>query len=320
MPGLPRRLGALALAAILALGGTLRAQGRDPDPGRPFIEDDETRELEADTRRCLGADFRVVRTAHYLLRTDCDTAYARDAALRLEALFDGFHRVFADELSLEPPPGRMDLAVYLFEDVEGFRLYKHAELPDAHEAQGFYDPRGNRLLLYREFQAGREVTDIKLLHEAAHQLLHRRAGLAPTVDARVWLLEGLACYFETSRLDPGGEPAFGQVHPHRLQSVRRAIEDSSWTPLSVLVSLGQRSFVGGGGELGNLHYAQAWALVHFLLHGEEGAWRERFFEFVREASGAGTDEARFREVFGDVALLEGRWKDYLLGLRADGGS
>lgn len=311
---------ALGLAGAPAGAPAGTRQAEPPDIEELFIDDEETRRIESDTRRLLGADFRVVRTRHYLLRTDCGADYARAAALDLEAMFRGFHDVFAAELDLELEESaeRADFAVYLFEKEEGFRLYKHAHLPDAHDAQGFYDPRSNQVLLYREFQAGEEVTGIKLLHEAAHQLLHQSAGLVPTVESRVWLLEGLACYFETARFGADGRPSFGSVHPNRLKVVERSLERSDWTAVAQIVRLRQRSFVGGGGELGNLHYAEAWSLVHYLLHGAEGTWRERFFEFVRRATRGEADEERFREVFGDPLVVEEGWRAYVRALAAGG--
>ena len=115
-------------------------------------------------------------------------------------------------------------------------------------------------------------------HEIAHQVLyntgvHVRGAMNPR-----WLVEGLACIFETP---PGGEGVgLGAINQARLKDFRKAVAGES--ELRVLTSSMYADAVTVGrmvsvndlvckhelfderGDQGAMYYAAAWALVHYL--------------------------------------------------------
>lgn len=90
---------------------------------------------------------------------------------------------------------------------------------------------------------------VDLRHECTHALLHTALPLVP-----IWLDEGLAEYFEV----PASQRASGNPH---LATTRRRTAWKRPPSLEQLESLRDLA------EMGPAEYRDAWAWVHFLLHG-----------------------------------------------------
>jgi hypothetical protein len=105
--------------------------------------------------------------------------------------------------------------------------------------------------------------EIDARHECTHALLH---AWLPTVP--LWLDEGLAEYFEVPRADRQA------ANPH--QAVVRAMVQEGRVPrLERLEALDDLE------DMGRDEYRDAWAWVHFLLHGPPEA-REELLQFLAE--------------------------------------
>jgi hypothetical protein len=178
------------------------------------------------------------------------------------------------------------------------------------------------------------VNQLVVQHEVAHQVLynaglHSRNGEQPT-----WLVEGLACLFETPPNKNGAgfatvnqyrllnlrEALAGEAAPKRVraESYEGAVRQGRLVPLRRLI--GDRSmFDTGQPDIGN-RYAQAWSLVHYLHHRK----REAFGDYlavlakrpVDRAYSAATELMIFEEVFGPVddGFVKD-WLDFCLDLR-----
>lgn len=122
-----------------------------------------------------------------------------------------------------------------------------------------------------------------------------------------WLNEGLAEYFELSRLVGGRwrDGGIQDVHVALLQSGDHLV------PLSEFLAIGPRRFYSRA----QLHYAQGWALVHFLLEGGE-AERKRFDTLLDAlVEGLGTAEALERAFpQKDLPALERAFRAHVGGL------
>jgi len=68
------------------------------------------------------------------------------------------------------------------------------------------------------------------------------------------------------------------------------------------------------GELKGENYDQAWSMVHFLAHGEDGRYRKAFAKFMN-LIGHGTPwKNAWDQSFGDPRGFEERWRKYWLDL------
>jgi hypothetical protein len=154
----------------------------------------------------------------------------------------------------------------------------------------------------------RRFDRVVIQHEAAHQVLfnlgiHARGATNPD-----WLVEGLACQFETAQPARGG--TLTEVNHLRLADFRatlalppnaRSLAMESWEEalsagrlVSIRTLVSDPEVIRDSGDAISLRYAQSWALVHFL-HREK---RTAFADYLRVLAGR---EAR-RAVSADEEL------------------
>ncbi len=127
------------------------------------------------------------------------------------------------------------------------------------------------------------VTDLR--HELTHAILHSMLPFLP-----LWLDEGLAEYFET----PPVERASG--HPSQKRVTLSAKFGLTWHPnLAKLEAKNELTEV----SLGN--YREAWAWVHFLLHGPPQVTHllQRYLLTIQAEQPPGPFSAHLRQVVPD---------------------
>jgi hypothetical protein len=170
-------------------------------------------------------------------------------------------------------------------------------------------------------------------HEVAHQVLfnagvHVRGAMNPK-----WLVEGLACLFETPPDQAGSGMA--AVNQLRLHDFRKAVAGTSSKPklsgpdlaeavdaerlTSPAKLISESSAFSERGQRGGANYAEAWALIQFLQRMRTG----QLVAYIQEISARrpGTpvtaDEERraFEKHFGplDKSFLH-RWGDFIFRL------
>lgn len=145
--------------------------------------------------------------------------------------------------------------IHFFASRSSYIQHLKPRIPNAASRQALY-VRGtdaDRVYVYRSRAL---ETDVR--HETTHAWLH--AGL-PYVP--MWFDEGVAEYFEP--------PASQRVsHNDHAGAVRRSAL-FGWKP-----DLPRLEAMKTLTEMGEGHYRDAWAVVHFLIHGPEAAHREMF--------------------------------------------
>lgn len=132
-------------------------------------------------------------------------------------------------------------------------------------------------------------------HEAAHQVLYNLGVHVRGAQSPRWLVEGLACIFETPPTPTGA--GIATVNQARLRDFRTIIADESprrsitsgdyieavsegrMTSLRDLV--GKPDLFDERGSRGTTHYAATWALVHYLHR----AMSPQLAAYLRELAG-----------------------------------
>lgn len=150
-----------------------------------------------------------------------------------------------------------------------------------------------------------------LSHELAHVLVH--ASLPRARNLPVWLDEGIATYLELAPDDDGRLRSRGP-RKDLLATLDDPAAAGSLLPLRALLSAQREAFHGTDGRV---HYAQAWSLVQFLLHGNTLDGRAKLRAYLAEIDVAGMrpDATVFSTVYGDdLDRLETSWREYTAGL------
>lgn len=169
-------------------------------------------------------------------------------------------------LAIAPSGERIDL--YLFADRSRYREFlaqRYPQLPDRRAL--FVKGHGpGAVFVYRS----RELA-IDVRHESTHALLHAALPMVP-----LWLDEGLAEYFEL----PPQQRATGHTHQGSIRWQLRLGRVPRLERLEQLTDLSQ---------MREAEYRDAWAWVHFMLHGPPEARDEliRFLADIRASTPPG---------------------------------
>ena len=97
-----------------------------------------------------------------------------------------------------------------------------------------------------------------IFHEYVHEILNTNLGAS---DAPPWLNEGLAEYFQTFRIIDDRSAAFGSVQTTHVELLKRG----PLMPWDDFFRLDASALLQTGEHSRSMFYAQAWALIHFLI-------------------------------------------------------
>jgi hypothetical protein len=190
-----------------------------------------------------------------------------------EELFDELGRLrndVSETLGVAATDHPVDL--YLFGDRTSYEAFLHRRYPKVPFRRALFikTAASHVVCAYRS-----DVLDVDLRHEATHALLHGALRRVP-----LWIDEGLAEYFEMAPAQRASR------HPHLA-----ALGDDPSLRVTPLAALEQKTKVA---EMGRADYRDAWAWVHFMLHGPVPAHRSlvQFLSAIRRGTPPGQLSAR----------------------------
>ena len=244
------------------------------------------------------AELRTISSKYYELHTDLDEAGAQEAVLRITLMAEEYH---SRTRGLGGTVARR-LPFYLFQK----RADYHAAggMPGS---AGVY--MGNRLMA---------VTDprnpAQAWHTVQHEGFHQFADATIRGDLPIWANEGMAEYFGEG-VFTGDQFYVGLIPPARLKRIQAGIRAGHFMPLGKMLSL---SLYEWNAFLKFENYDQAWSMVHFLAHGENGRYEKAFMGFLRDIARQIDRERAWQQNFGaDIAAFRKRWEEYWLRLPDD---
>ncbi len=233
----------------------------------------------------LPAGFKIRISKHYVIAYQNEDAYAKWIEdLYEDRLFKEFQKFAKKKLKMELSEPEFPLVAIVFASKPEFARHVRRTLGDEASVDdmiAYYNQMTNRVVMYDltfDLHGGdlddRRIKEIlsrraaipmvaTIIHEATHQLMHNRGLQTRMADRPLWINEGLAIYFEAPDLDNRkGWHHPGLVHYDRLIAFRDYLRTQR-QPGSIesLVATDIRFH----GETSLNAYAEAWALVHFLM-------------------------------------------------------
>ena len=172
----------------------------------------------------------------------------------LADLQDAVPRTLHLEVSVEP------IHVYLFRAKRTYQGYLKQYFPGVPYRRALFIKQRGPGMVFAYYS---DEFAVDLRHEATHAILHTSLPFVP-----LWLDEGLAEYYE---MPPASRIA---GHPH-LPEVRRQLARRQFPELTLLEDRGELS------EMSSADYRDAWAWVHFLLHGPPSV-RRGFISYLAD--------------------------------------
>lgn len=197
------------------------------------------------------------------------------------------------QATLQLPPQRDDVVVYLFSSQEEYRKYLDATYPRLPDRRAYFVGTNHELAVYT-FWGERVQEDLR--HEYTHGLLHSSLGRVP-----LWLDEGLAEYFEVA-----GEKAGGMNSDHAQQLT--AALHNGWRPdLARLEKMTEFS------QMQKIDYQEAWVWVHYMLHASEDT-RQVLVDYLLQLRTGGSEESLRTRLLRVQPEIETRFLAHLASL------
>lgn len=260
-----------------------------------------------------AGQLRETRSKHYRISSDLPANELKEYARHMDAVHREYERIFVNFAARNSDRVQM----YIFEHEADYVSFLAARGADARNTGGLFFVRGGDagLATFVREQTKQRVLHT-LQHEGFHQFAYMRIGRMPQ-----WANEGLAEYFGEGKV-VRGKFRLGLATEGKILAMREAIGAGRHFPIQQLFEMTNQEWnarVTGGDRRAGLMYLQSWAVVHFLVHAEEGQFAPLLEHYLKLVSKSYTPEHAFRESFGtdDLGSLEIAWANFFRGLQAD---
>lgn len=241
---------------------------------------------------------KTYQSKYYVIHSDLDEATVHDAENRITAMAEEYHartRGFAGAITGKLP-------FYLFSKPEDY--YAAGGLQGS---AGVFN--GKQLMAIFNERMGDDVWRV-VQHEGFHQFIFAVIG----GDIPIWVNEGLAEYFGES-VYTGDGYVMGVVPPERLARIQHWIKRGNTISIADMMSMAHETW---NAQLSLVNYDQAWSMVYFLAHAQNGRYQKVFNDFIRKVSGGAKAQDAWNSTFGrGTREFEAQWKKYWESLSPD---
>ena len=266
----------------------------------------------------MPAGSACLRSRHFFILSNAAAPDLDNLLTALEGLRDAYYRLFETEGGLKLVECD-DMAVCVFTDRDAYETYARLlKVKIGEMTYGYYASTEQKALVFRN--PSNPGTMEMMLHESSHMLFTRAAlRLSEWEEGgrlSAWFYEGLAEYFEGAYFE-NGALVTDRPHSGDLKRAQDAFISNSAMGLAELAGAAALTDLCNSAALNtpriNLAYAESWALVYYLIHGEDGKYRKDFFRFFdRERRGKGGSLSAFKKIFGDPSAMEEKWRKFIM--------
>ena len=244
-----------------------------------------------------------IRSKNFQLIGNAAQEDVRQVAAKLEQFREVFRELSGKENFNSPIPTN----IIVFKNEESFRNYKpvnkEGKLTDW--AEGYFQGGEDINYIALSIKGEKAKTFRTIFHEYTHFLVDNDIG---RTNAPAWFNEGLAEYYETAQIGDDQKVTLGAATDEHLRLLRQ----NKLIPPETFFNLNYYSLHLQSKENVQLFYAQAWALIHYLLQGNDGARNPQFNKFIDLIKSGKPSNAAFQEAFQiDFATIERELAAYI---------
>jgi tetratricopeptide (TPR) repeat protein len=238
-----------------------------------------------------------VRSPHFIIVSNAGEKQARETAIHLEQIRAFFRQVITVAQNAPSPT----IIVFAVKDENSLR-----DLLPEYWAKGHGHPAGIFLGGFYQLYAAVELDApsgnpyLPIYHEYYHSLT---VPYLPNLP--VWIAEGFAEFFGNSEIDDKKAYA-GQPDPGLIQ----VLQQNRLIPLNVLFNVDHTSPYYNEQNKMSEFYAESWALVHYLMMGDNTGHRQMLSTYLSALDHGATQEQASTQAFGDLHKLESTLQDY----------
>lgn len=234
----------LLLAAAIAMSAVLSATGPEVLPRKGWIR---------------------LQSPNFLLLGDVSAHDLQQVAERLEQFREALGVALPNAILTTPTP----TTVLVFETRESYEPLKPRYQGNTRKVAGFFQPGQAVNYVTVTLEGGLENLGT-IYHEYVHLLINT-IGEVP-----LWLNEGLAEYYRTFQMNDWGDYAIlGSIQKDHVRLLRQ-----QFVPLQTIVAVDKQSPLYNETTKASIFYAESWALVHYLILGEEQKFANRVSAFA----------------------------------------
>jgi tetratricopeptide (TPR) repeat protein len=236
-----------------------------------------------------------VRSKNFFLIGNDSEKKITEVALRLEQFREVSARLFTAVKFNSPVP----TTVIVFKSDSSYQPFK----PTASTA-GYFQAGAdvNYITLTTQLRGGQDPLSV-IFHEYTHLLVNNTMGNVPT-----WFNEGLAEYYSTFSITADQRVVLGKPVANHLYVLRA----SKLLPLRTLFQVDHQSPYYNGRDKQGIFYAESWALVHYLVLGNDGRRLQQLSKFLQLIDSNLPLEQAFAQAFQtSFENLEIELRDYI---------
>ncbi|HEY0169754.1 MAG TPA: tetratricopeptide repeat protein [Pyrinomonadaceae bacterium] len=244
-----------------------------------------------------------VRSQNFYLVGNASEKEIRQVATRLEQFRDVFKRLFAQVNFSSPVP----TTVIVFKSDGSYKPFKPVADGKTVAVAGYFQPGEDVNYITLTTERGSDNPYSTIYHEYVHLLVNNSLGKG---SVPAWFNEGLAEYYSTFAIEEDRKVHLGKFVDYHLYRLR----EQKMLPLSQLFAVDHHSLERNRHDVRSLFYAQSWALVHYLILGNEGRRLPQLGQFLAlSRQGVATEEAFKRAFQTDTAGMEKELQKYVQG-------
>jgi tetratricopeptide (TPR) repeat protein len=245
-----------------------------------------------------------VRSKNFYLVGNASEKEIRQVATRLEQFRDAFTRLFSKANFNSPIP----TTVIVFKNDDAYKPFKPVVDGKVDKVAGYFLPGED--VNYITLTPGSNATDNPyriIYHEYVHQLVDNNMGRG---NVPPWFNEGLAEYYSTFEVSDDRKVYLGKLISNHLYLLR----ERKFIPLKDLFEVNDYSLDRNNQQAKWVFYAESWALVHYLILGNDGKRLPQMNLFINLFAKHTPTEQAVAEAFQTTtAALEKELRNYVDG-------
>ncbi|MDQ3748542.1 MAG: DUF1570 domain-containing protein, partial [Acidobacteriota bacterium] len=244
-----------------------------------------------------------IRSKNFQLVGNAAEKDIRRVAARLEQFRETFRQIFTKVNFSSPVPTN----VIVFKNDRSFRDFKPVgdDGKRTDWVAGYFLGGEDVNYIVLSTEGEKSFTYRTIFHEYIHYLVDNDIGRS---NVPPWFNEGLAEYYEMFEIENDQKVTLGALNQNHLL----LLQQNKLIPFETFFNVDNYSLQRQGHDGAGLFYAQAWALMHYLMQGNNGTRSQQLNKFTVLVLNGKMPKEAFTEAFQtDYATMERELKKYV---------
>lgn len=221
----------------------------------------------------------------------------------MEQFREVFKRLFPKLRMTSPVP----TTVLVFKSEKTFKPYKPVSGNGKRTEwiAGYFQGGEDINYVVLSIEGEKQQTYQTIFHEYVHLLVNNSFGKSRIPP---WFNEGIAEYYDQFSIENDQKVNLGNLNESHLYS----LQQTKLIPFETFFNIDYYSLHQQGNHSANIFYAQSWAFMHYLIHGNEGKRRGQIDVFLNAVLKGMKPREAFQNAFQtDFATMEKELKNYV---------